>query len=263
MKNISIKISKRVARFVDKLPPEYLDVATTMHDFSILLALAFLFLALSGKAHGQTQLSGSGDLSGKWSVNFAAVGYLIQEDCEGTGTPAGWNNLGSPDWDYTVSPLAGTQSLNLPALTTGSTNDWGSNQNTIYGYIMARFGATPASTRPIIIIQDSTGATIGAIRQKNTAFIDITHGANGSSNLGITPGTDYHIWWDYTIGTGTDGVCNLYLSTTSTKPGSPDRTVSNGTGTTAPRRLKLLGQENGVVLDKIRVSTSNIGSNPP
>jgi hypothetical protein len=46
---------------------------------------------------------------------YQPVGLLVNEDCEGIGTPSGWTDLvGTPNWDYTTTPLDGSQSLYLP-----------------------------------------------------------------------------------------------------------------------------------------------------
>lgn len=41
----------------------------------------------------------------------AGVTYLVEENCEGTGTPSGWKDAGTVDWDYTTTVLRGSQSL--------------------------------------------------------------------------------------------------------------------------------------------------------
>jgi hypothetical protein len=40
----------------------------------------------------------------------AAPTYIVDEDCEGVGTPSNWTDTGSPDWDSTVVVLEGSES---------------------------------------------------------------------------------------------------------------------------------------------------------
>jgi hypothetical protein len=83
----------------------------------------------------------------------------------------------------------------------------------------------------------------------------------------MVQGTTLHIWGDYTRdsdGGAASAVCHLYSSTTSTKPGSPTITTTNGTGTAQAARVRFY-QSSGAgdtIWDKIRVSTSDIGSTP-
>lgn len=84
----------------------------------------------------------------------------------------------------------------------------------------------------------------------------------GTSTISQT----YYVWIHYTKGTGANCVCDAYTSTTTTRPGSPSLTISNGNQTNNMSRLYLSGS--GTALDKItwdyiRVSTTSIGSAPP
>jgi hypothetical protein len=55
--------------------------------------------------------AGTWVVPGKGSHATGGPSFIINEDCEGTGTPSG--RAGAGNWDSTTSPLAGAQSLRL------------------------------------------------------------------------------------------------------------------------------------------------------
>jgi len=83
------------------------------------------------------------------------------------------------------------------------------------------------------------------------------------SSSSFTEGTTYYVWGAYTPGTGANAVCDLYISTTSTKPAVTIH-ATNGNATSYPDAVQIMSSVNaaGNVIDKLRVSTTDIGSNP-
>jgi hypothetical protein len=80
---------------------------------------------------------------------------------------------------------------------------------------------------------------------------------------GFNLATTYHIWLEYIKGTGANGQGKLYVSTTSTKPGSPTASFNTGTATTDAYELLVFGGASGAIIDRVIADgTQTIGSAP-
>jgi hypothetical protein len=110
-----------------------------------------------------------------------------------------------------------------------------------------------------------------AVTATNYDFYVIDNSAGGGdeifTDLDLAEGTAYHIWLKYIKGTGSNSTVEIYVSANATKPGTPTGSFSGGDGTTQAGKIVLgvieatAGDENWVY-DKIRVSETDIGSNP-
>jgi len=206
-------------------------------------------------------------LKQKQEAGGAAPTYIIEENCDGTGTPSGWNDFGTMNWDYTTSPapLEGTQSLrvNGGGSQAGSYKTF-SGLDTAYGYFI--FHPVAMSNFEYLLRVQTTGFGNCLQVRRGSGTWSIIHGTVESNASTMSDGNTYHVWWDYTKGTGADGVANLYISATTTKPGSPTVTITNGDGTSQAQQI-VLGEAGGaptsnLIYDKIRVDDVTIGSNP-
>jgi hypothetical protein len=73
----------------------------------------------------------------------------------------------------------------------------------------------------------------------------------------------YHIWLEYVKGTGANSEGKLYVSTTSTKPGSPTASFNTGIATLNASEIVIFGGDSTAVIDRLIVDgTQIIGSNP-
>ena len=92
----------------------------------------------------------------------------------------------------------------------------------------------------------------------------LTHG--GVLGYGATttgPNVTYHLWVEWTKGTGNNGSFKLFVSTTASKPAQPDAVITTGTGGAIRRIIfgdTVPGQD--LIVDKILVDDVPIGSNP-
>lgn len=181
---------------------------------------------------------------------------LVDESAEGTGTPSGWTDAGSPNWDYTTTILQGTHSL----LCGGGSSSYKTfaSQSTAYGYCLLRiptslpgsvttycgFRASDASTRAVVRVNASGQVTIFADGSDSPACV-----ATMSAN------TTYHVWWQFTA----SGTCSVAFSTDGTRPTSGDNyTYKTGGAGTCERYVV-----NPVAIyDRMLASTSQIGNSP-
>src|SRR5207237_1172897 len=146
------------------------------------------------------------------TVNSAsAPTYLLSEDFEGTGFEnAGWIKHGALDPDYTNLVLHGTQSLNCsggqyierPFVFT----------NSFYLYFQVRWNTWTDYNN--IIYWDDPGWNIVAGFYAEHNRLELNHGS--AEAFGVTPilaNTTYHVWLEWTKGSGTDGGMKLFLPT--------------------------------------------------
>lgn len=190
--------------------------------------------------------------------------YLLSESFEGTGYENSWTEAGTPNEDYTTVVLDGSQSLGLVSSGDSSYASFAA-QSSVWFYCMFRFpSATNNNTSHLIQLRDSGGAEVCGMRFASGGVYTISHGtANASSAASAyASATTYHIWLHYTKGTGANGTLDLYFSSTSTQPGSPSLSITTGTATADAAQIFLQRGTTIMVIDKVRVSASAIGSAP-
>lgn len=187
--------------------------------------------------------------------------YLLEQDMEGLGTPSGWTDVGTVDWDYLVAPIVGTQSWQAGTGTgNNSTSPSFTAPSVCYAFFALTVGAGSGNI-PIFLLRNGT-TTIASFDYRSTSVFRISHGSANSATFSGGAGT-YYVWLDYTAGTGLDGVMNCYIAATQTKPGSPSATLTTGTGTLGADNIRIQGHANSSIIDKIRVDDVDIGSTPP
>lgn len=182
----------------------------------------------------------------------------------GAATSAGWSNSGSPTWAYATSPapLIGSYSLKYDN-SNYTTKDF-SAQSDCWVFFAFNLDSL-AAQRNFFRLWSSAPATIVEVFVKTTGKMAIGHGgvysADGSFTVSIN--TTYYVWIHYTKGTGSNGVAELYVSSSATKPGSADCSLSNGAGNVDVAKVACyVGSAANVTIDYLRVSSATIGSNP-
>ncbi len=195
------------------------------------------------------------------SNEVVAASYFYQQDFEGVGRPAEWiNNGGSATYDYTASPLVGSESLNFSSggqeiLTTGAT---ASTAVDIYFTFSLNGTVSGGAWRNLVALDQSIFGNYGAIT--------ITDGnkllAGGSiMTLGLTSGSTYHCWIKFIPSTSIE----VWVNDSATKPASDSDHYDIRTGITIATLNYLPFFQSGAVgctFDKVRFSYGTIGSNP-
>ena len=206
-------------------------------------------------------------------VNIPARGYAmlpdpVSENCEGNGTPTGWTNSGSVNWDYTSVHLEGNQSLYVPGPSFGLGNftrvDF-DNQAEVWVYFKLYLDASPPTSATTIGGLGANGGTVTQLFQIDSSLRPSFGGAQTTDSFALK--TAYHVWLHYRKGTGSNGIVEIGFSTDGTKPtsGNKYKKLTTYTGTNDAGRL-FLGTTTQTtitkIFDKIRVDNSEIGSNP-
>lgn len=197
--------------------------------------------------------------------------YLVKQDFEGTGYDNGetWteSGAGTVDEDWT-DPLIGTQSLRLATVSQSATNQSPTftAQAECYGYFVVHGATVEALNR--IWFTGRAGTTVSLeIRRESSGVFRLRHGTTSTNaTTGIVADITYHVWWHYNDDSGPDdGTARLWISTTDTKPGSPEAVITTGTATGDIDNVVLGAQNTGteeIIFDKVRVDNVDIGSSP-
>jgi hypothetical protein len=131
---------------------------------------------------------------------------------------------------------------------------------------MMRYEDLPTSSRQQFAIQNGTDAVLTMSSSTGPTTWNLTDSALQDAGGIASVDTTYHCWVEYTKGTGANGLLRFYVSTTATKPGSPDCEISNSAETAQANRLYFgtWGAGGGnIYFDKLRISfTAAIGSDP-
>jgi hypothetical protein len=204
------------------------------------------------------------------SATLGGASYLLEDNLEhvdsAAAATAGWTNTGTPTWGYATSPapLEGSRSLAIGNNSTTVVRSF-SATGEIWAYFIVHITASSGNAGFFRILNSSDETVFRLLRIDTDNQLRIYNGtaAVTAANL-MDEAATRHIWIRYVKGTGSNGVGEVYVSTTATKPGSPTLTITNGNATTDAVKVQF---DNAVVFitviwDKLRISASSIGSDP-
>lgn len=242
----------------------------------LLVCLIFTF-CIFNFAFAQTVLTADGLAS--YGTNAATGGgggytYFLSESFETPTTGyenAGWSTFGgSPNPVYSTSGLSlqGAQCLHL---NNASVIYDSFDKSTIYGYLQIRILNNNASVgdRSFFIGYNSVPRFEVGINSSRQLFL--LHGNGGTSantTATLSDSTTYNVWFEYHVGSGSDGVAKACFSTTTTKPisGTAFCSTTAGIGVENLHEAALYSDGSAVhmdcAIDKFRLSDSNIGDAP-
>jgi hypothetical protein len=201
--------------------------------------------------------------------NSTATGgptYLLSLDCDTAGTPGGVTDSGAIEWGDTdaPNPLVTGGGWRTSSSTAFSLATFAQQSGRVDLFEAIRFA--DISGQPTgAIIEDAAGNDLAYLRILSTGSIRIYCGTTNLNATGYTytADTTLYYWVDYTPGLGANAVAHLYLSSSQTKPGSPNATITNGNATGEASQLRMITQATTVATrDKIRVDDEAIGSSP-
>lgn len=229
-----------------------------------------IFLLSSCSVFAQLNISNPFYVAGvlKPASGGAAPTYLINQNFEGTGydnNSETWTENAAPDEDYATAPapLIGSQSWMSAAVGGEAYSNFAANDN-VYAYAVFNI-STLQNAIDIFQIRNSSDLGLTKLRINADGSVRMVHHASGpTSSAGvISAGTTFHVWMDYHKGTGADSTAELFVSATSTKPGSATLSVTGEGNTTQASRIAIMGWSGGNhIVDKVRVDDVAIGSAP-
>lgn len=237
----------------------------------VTLFLMFSCLALSGATLrdgiAATTIDGVASAASVDGVTISGGGgptLFLDETFDATGYDDGdWVEQtpgATYDEDYTTSPapLEGTQSVRMNLTSTLYLRNTFSAQTEIYGKVI--FNAANIGGIPQIFL--FTGSSQGEIRLRNISGsnrLQITNGSNsqdGTTTV-ISLNTTYYMWFYWKKGTGSDGITRVFISTSNSKPGSPEVEITNGNSTGNVSEFYLQGSNpSDVIWDRVQLSAT-------
>jgi hypothetical protein len=198
------------------------------------------------------------------------VSYLLSDNLDyanaAAAAAAGWvDSIPAPTWHYTTAPApidgSSSSSFESDAYNKYSIRSF-TGQSDAWAFVICNFSSSTGNPYFIDFL-NSSDVAVAQARIVGTTVYAYAGTVNGTGGT-VNPGTVY-VWVHYTKGTGANALCSVYVSTTSTIPGSPTVTVTTGDATTdaAKVRLGLRGQDGDTLIwNKLRVAAFPIGSNP-
>lgn len=216
----------------------------------------------------------------------SAPTYQFYEYIEGSNTDnqgnAQWNNTGwtsndvgniKKDSSYPPAPLQGTYSLELPAYNYICEHDFVTSTATVGLFL--KFNTEDISgvnNEVIAAFRDVSNNDLVRLELKASGVLRLYVGSTSyDTGAGaITANTTYCIWLEMTNNGGATSTASLYISTTTTKPGTPSGTSgATGTGTITANasKFRVRGVTATATLKNIfdyivADGTKVIGSNP-
>lgn len=201
-------------------------------------------------------------MMGMWSAAGGVPPAGWVETFEGTGyVKAVWTETGTPNEDYTTSPLVGSQSLSVAFSDVVQSSNLGTFTQ---AKLVVKFPSlTQTGVSYFFGFRDSTASTtVVSIAVDADDKIQLAHGSYNALSAGtISANQQYVIWLDYAKGTGSNGIASVYVAADTgndgieTKPGSAFVSLSSGTSTADAATFRILhaGQSTGasIIFDNV------------
>ncbi len=188
--------------------------------------------------------------------------YLINQNFEGTGYDNGetWTETGTPNEDFTVAILKGSQSYNAVGANYAQISFTG--QTDIWFHCRTRYQQFGTSSNIQVTNTAETPLVAININVSGAVKIDANGGLSSASASTASLNTTYYLWLHFVSG----GTCELFMSTTSTRPtvdGSGEFVLTKtGASDTATKILLYAGSSGDIIVDNVLISASSIGNNP-
>lgn len=187
-------------------------------------------------------------------------GYdILSENCEGTGTPVDWTDSGTVNWDYTTTVLEGSHSVRLSA--SASTTKSIGSRTSAECFFLVNHGSLPVSTASIggFRASDTSPRAVARVNSTGNVAVYCNGGDSAFTTDAMVAGTTYGVWVKWLA----SGECTVAFApaTDLTKPTSGTAKFASRTGGTGvANNFTIAGS--ATTFDKLRASTTTIGSNP-
>ncbi len=235
--------------------------------------LSFL-CALCVSALGQTFNVATANVGSINGAGAPAGGYLVNQNFEGTGydnsetwteTAVGGSVVNE---DFTDVVLAGSQSLRVYAAgqwdATGTKTSFAA-QSEVWAFFEIQM-VWESTVWVLAHLQNSDSDMAYLYRKTATVMEIVCGGATAEATFSTSSGIPYFCWLHYTKGTGANALLDVYLATTSTRPGSPTASITTGTSTNDVNMIRFNSHSTTTgtefLLDRVLVDDAAIGNNP-
>ena len=225
------------------------------------MLLCFVLTLVSFPLYGQADYTTLLLLQSTASASTPNTNFFFWEDFDAHTNP--WTPiLGTGiNLRFTVNPIQGSYSGSVSNDTFVYTYATFSAKDVVYGKFRFRVDSEPTGDGARFTLS-RVGVDDDMIIQfrYTLGHVKVWHGnsASASSVGGTLPtdlGVNYYCWFKWQKGTGANGVLDVYLSATDSRPETPDCSIANGVSTSQPTALSLQAQSSGsLVIDEIQLS---------
>lgn len=192
--------------------------------------------------------------------------YLVEEDCESGSTPSGWTDSGAVEWNYATAPapLAGSYSFRANGSTESTVKSF-TAQSEVWAYLVVNITGLVSSPYAITL-RDSSDANLIRVRFMSDGAVRAYNSTGSASTAAgvVASGTTYSVWIRYVKGTGSNSISQVWISSTTTKPGSVTVEKTDGSSTTDASKFFINPGVTSadLICDTMRAASFEIGSNP-
>jgi uncharacterized membrane protein len=176
--------------------------------------------------------------------------YLVKQNFEPTGydNSEAWGTSGAVDPDAAAID-GSTQSMRMNS-TEEQMRAWKSitASTAVSVFSMVRFTTLPPVNGRIIELWNTGYTQEVGISYSGTGLRADTGSVGAAGAFTVTTGVTYYVWIEAQKGTGSNGVVRVFISLTSTKPGSPDINITTG-DSTADMEFVTLGHSAAITSD--------------
>ncbi len=201
---------------------------------------------------------------------------LLDEGFEGTGPPSGWASAtGTGNYDYSSSPLAGSQSFRAPASSAARYNSGGLiNHSEVWGKCLLRIDTLPTAAQVFLNMGEEFVAFGIYIFLDTNGTILCNDGASvfsANTVSAMSTATVYNLWWHYKKSPGGfNGIIEASFDVAGNpRPNSGNKWTGasgSGTGSGSTGTVNFLeigwtsniGNDAVTVWDSVQVSSTDI-----
>ena len=206
-------------------------------------------------------------VNGQDATSGGATPDLVNEGFEGTGLPSGWSTaIGSPNYDYTTTPLAGAQSLHLPS-GSGTLVAPGSLLNVAECWFKwrMRVDTLPGTSFAILNTDDGGfGFNATSVILHSSGALELANGfgtpATTVSTMSIA--TAYDCFGHFNKGSGSNSISEFsFVTAGGSRPnaGNSYITITNGTITANCQGVEFIAGDSAVLtIDSVQFSSTDI-----
>lgn len=232
---------------------------------------------------GKTAAGGSGEAACA-NPSGTCTGFLVCQNFETTAevcdpctedNSESWDKLLGGDSavsvdDTTATVLRGTQQLALDANTSNANirSPVFTAQSEVYTFFrFAADDATPSSATAVLNVLDTGNNVKYYVQLQTSGRLRCVNGSAAAANTTgtvLSNSTKYYVWARFKAETSegaANGECDLYVSTTGTKPASPEASTTAGTSVETIARISPATNYTIITyFDQILVKASEIGN---
>jgi hypothetical protein len=188
--------------------------------------------------------------------------FLIDENFETSGTPAGWFRGGTTNFDYSPA-LAGSESMRMDS----SSFDYGVTTITpsseIWFKCLLKVEALPTAYSNILAVYNPDQSKpifyITLVSDGTLITQDYDGTANATTTGALSVGSTYRLYGHYKAGTGANAVCECGFNTVDTRPTSGSNFATDNDGAVTDDAgviLLMVGGSAIFVIDNVQISTT-------